>query len=661
MSRTAHSSIALVAAAVLFFAVNVISGGLFGSARLDLTENRRHTLSEGTAKILGALDEPVVLRFFFSAKLANQAPQLRTYGNRVRDLLAEFANSSGGKLRLEVIDPEPFSDAEDRALAFGLQGAALNLSGDNFYFGLAGTNSTDDTGVIPFFSPEKEQFLEYDLTKLVYGLSNPKKPVVGVISSLPLEFGPGGMQMAMRGQSRPYGIMASMRQFFEVRTLNDDLEAIDEEVDILLLIHARDLGDKTLYAIDQFVLGGGRAMIFVDPFSETAATIPPSPGQRPNPLDSHNSTLDKLFEAWGVELEGDVIVVDRGFATRVNAGGQARRRIIDYPAWITLRGDAIDREDVVTAELGTILVANAGHLVAKEGAPTTLAPLFRSSPDSMLMEVSEVRFRSEPDKLLANFAADEESYVIAARLTGEVKSAFEGPPAAAPEEGAEDEAEEGAEEGAEDEAGDETEPEAAAAAHLAEGKAPLNVIVVADADMLDDRFWLSRQTLLGQEFLVPTSANADFLINALDNLAGSSDLISLRSRARSDRPFEVIESIRRDAEQRYLAREKELQETLEETEKKLAELQSKASRDGGGAILSAEEAQTIESFRQDLVATRKELRGVQHDLRKDIESLETWLKFLNIGAVPLAVFVVAIALALVRHQRRKASAALKQA
>ncbi|MEE8544879.1 MAG: ABC transporter, partial [Alphaproteobacteria bacterium] len=337
----------------------------------------------------------------------------------------------------------------------------------------------------------------------------------------------------------------------------------------------------------------------------------------------------------------------------------------DYPVWITLRGEAIDREDVVTAELGTILVANAGHLVAKEGALTTLVPLFRSSRDSMLLEVSEVRFRSEPEKLLANFAADEESYVIAARLTGEVKSAFEGPPEAAPEEGAEDEAEEAAEEGAgeaaEDEAGDESEPDAAAAAHLAEGKAPLNVIVVADADMLDDRFWLSRQTLLGQEFLVPTSANADFLINALDNLAGSSDLISLRSRARSDRPFEVIESIRRDAEQRYLAREKELQETLEETEKKLAELQSKASGGGASAILSAEEAQTIESFRQDLVATRKELRGVQHDLRKDIESLETWLKFLNIGAVPLAVFVVAIALALVRHQRRKASAALKQA
>jgi ABC-type uncharacterized transport system involved in gliding motility auxiliary subunit len=447
--------------------------------------------------------------------------------------------------------------------------------------------------------------------------------------------------------------MAAMRQFFEVRTLNDDLEAIDEEVDILLLIHARELGEKTLYAIDQFVLGGGRAMIFVDPFSETAATIPPAPGLQPNPLDPHNSNLDKLFEAWGVELEGDVIVADRGFATRVNAGDQARRRVIDYPAWITLRGDAIDREDVVTAELGTILVANAGHLVATDGAPTTLSPLFRSSRDSMLLEVSEVRFRSDPDKLLANFAADDQSYVIAARLTGEVKSAFEGPPAAAPEEAADDEAG--------DEAGDESEPEAAAAAHLAEGKAPLNVIVVADADMLDDRFWLSRRTLLGQEFLVPTSANADFLINALDNLAGSSELISLRSRARSDRPFEVIESIRRDAEQRYLAREKELLEKLEETEKKLTELRSKASSGGGGAILSAEEAQTIESFRQDLVATRKELRGVRHDLRKDIESLETWLKFLNIGAVPLAVFVVAIGLALVRHQRRKASAALKQA
>jgi ABC-type uncharacterized transport system involved in gliding motility auxiliary subunit len=648
MNRTLLSTIALAAATVLFFAVNVISGGLFGGARLDLTENRLHTLSEGTGKILGALDEPVVLRLFFSAKLANQAPQLRTYGLRVRDLLQEFANRSRGKLRLEVIDPEPFSNAEDRAVAFGLQGAALNAAGDNFYFGLAGTNSTDDTEVIPFFSPDKEQFLEYDLTKLVYALSNPKKPVVGVISSLPLEFGPGGMQMAMRGQSRPYGIMASMRQFFEVRSLDSELDEIDPEVDILLLAHARNLEERTLYAIDQYLLGGGRAMIFVDPFSETAAAMPPPPGQQPNPLDSHNSNLKKLFEAWGVALADDVIVADRGLATRVNAGGQARRQVIDYPAWISLRGEAIDREDVVTAELGTILMANAGHLVAADGASTTFTPLLRSSPDSMLVEVSEVRFRSDPEKLLAGFAADEQSYVVAARLTGAVKSAFEGPPAT------------------EEEAGDEGETATADRPHLAESTEPLNVIVVADADLLDDRFWLSRQSLLGQEFLVPTAANADFLINGLDNLAGSSDLISLRSRARSDRPFEVIENIRRDAEQRYLARQQELEQKLEETEKKLAELQSKASG-GGGAILSAEEAQAIDSFRQDLLVTRKELRGVQHELRKDIEGLETWLKFLNIGLVPLAVFMAAIMLALVRHQRRKAGvgagagAALKQA
>jgi ABC-type uncharacterized transport system involved in gliding motility auxiliary subunit len=648
MNRKLLSLSALVAAGALFFAVNIISDGLFRSARLDLTENGLYTLSPGTRNILAAVDEPVTLRFFFSDALAGDAPQMRSYGNRVRDLLSEYVSLSGGKLRLEVIDPEPFSDAEDRAVAFGLQGAAINAAGDTFYFGLVGTNTVDDSEVIPFFSPQKEEFLEYDLTKLVYSLSNPKKPVVGLISTWPLEFGPGGLQMAMRGQSQPFSILTAMRQFFTVRTLRGEQDTIPEDVDILVLIHPRGLSKKTLYAIDQFVLAGGRAMIFIDPYSETAAALPPEPGTQPNPMDSHGSNLEKLLAAWGVSMDGENVVGDHAYATRVNAGTLARRQVIDFLPWLRVPAESLSRGDVVTAELDVLMLASAGHLVDAEGAETGFAPLVTSSQRSMLIEAGKVRFRPDPEGLLADFAADDERYVLAARLDGTVKSAFEGPPAE-PEDEAEAENEAS-------ESGEETAPRP----HLASSQEAINVIVVADADMLDDRFWLQRQNLLGQELVIPTTSNADFLVNGIDNLAGSNDLISLRSRARSDRPFQVIEDIRREAEQRFLAREKALQEKLEETEQRIADLQSKATA-GSGALLSEEEAKAIESFRQEMLATRKELRNVQHSLRKDIETVEARIKFANIGLVPLAVFLVALGLALFRYRSRQAAAALKQA
>ena len=640
MNKRTLSISGLIIAVILFVAVNILSQSSLRGARLDLTENRLFTVSEGTSRILAALDEPIVLRFFFSAKLTNQAPQLRTYGNRVRDLLQEYVNDANGKIRLEIIDPEPFSDAEDRAVGLGLSGIPINQSGEVFYFGLAGSNSTDDTAIIPFFQAENEEFLEYDLTKLVYGLSNPKKPVVGVISSYPLEFGPGGLQMAMRGQSNPYGILEAMRQFFDVRVLKKDTAAIEADVDILLLAHATDMPEQTLYAVDQFVLGGGRAMIFVDPYSETAAQIPPAPGRQPDPGATHSSSVKILFDAWGIGFDTAKIVGDRTYATKVNAGRLGRRQILDYVSWLSLKGEAMNGEDVTTSQLTTVMMASAGHITRTETAPVTMEPLIQSSANSMQIDTSAVRMRPDVEGLLVDFKPDEARYVLAARLNGVVKSAFDGPPPLPEKPKAE----------TDDKAAKEIKP----AEHIPASAEPINVIVVGDADMLDDRFWLRRQNMLGQSFVVPTSANADFLINGLDNLVGSNDLISLRSRGRSDRPFLVIESLRREAEGKFLAKEKELRKSLQETEQKIADLQSKSSGKGD-AILSAEETQAIDGFRRQMLDTRRQLRNVQHDLRKDIENLQSVVKFANIGLVPLVVFLVAIILALIRHQRRRAS------
>lgn len=627
---------ALAVAAVLFVAVNIIGDSMFRSARLDLTENGLYTLSPGTRSVLGAIDEPITLRFFFSAKLAEGVPQIRVYGKRVRDMLEEYVNLSQGRIRLEVIDPESFSDAEDRALGYGLQGATVNATGDSLYFGLVGTNSADDSQVIPFFSSDKEQFLEYDLTKLVYGLNIAKKPVVGMISELPLEYGPGGLQMAMRGQSRPYAVYTAMRQFFDVRTLDRDLKEIDEDIDVLLLVQPKDLDEATLYAIDQFVLRGGRAMVFVDPFSETAATMPMQAGMPPNPGASQSSNLPRLFSAWGIEMADDRVIGDRKYATRVGAGGRSTRPVVDFIPWLSMAGEALNREDVVTGDLGTVLAPTPGRLRALEGATTTFTPLLRSSEDAMLIEAERVRLVIDPDDLLKDFAPAGERFVVAARLSGPVKSAFDGPPPQADEKAA-----------ATESGGD----EAAARPYLSEASEPINVIVVADSDLLDDRFWLQRQNLFGQEVVIPTASNGDFLVNGLDNLAGSGELISLRSRARSDRPFAVIEGLRRQAEQRYLAREQALRGKLGEIEKELVDLQSKASG-SGGEILSREEAQAIENFREALVTTRKELRDVRHELRKDIANLENRIKLINIALVPFAVFAAALLVAAWRYRRR---------
>lgn len=620
---------AIVLAAVLFFSVNIISDAMFGGSRIDLTERKLFTLSDGTRKLLGDLKEPVTLKLFFSRSLSGNAPQIRNHADNVVNMLEEYAAVSGGSIRLEIIDPEPFSEAEDRAVDAGLSGVPIGQSGENFYFGLIGTNMTDDQESIGFFSPERARFLEYDLTRTIYGLSNPKRPLLTVISGFPLEWGPGGIQGAMRGQSRAYGIMQPMQEFFDVRVASKRFTEIDPETDVLMLLHARDLTQQQLYAIDQYIVKNGKALIFADPFSETGATLPPTEGV-PSPLDRHESVLPPLFKAWGVEVEQDRVVGDRGYATRVNAGS-GRRSVIDYVGWITPRPEALNSDDVVTAELQLpLLFPSAGHIRQTEGATLSVLPLVMSSTDAQLLEASKFRTRPDPQAMLADFVADEAQFVLAARLRGEISSAFEGP------------------------------PPGVEAKHVARSAGPVDMIMVADADMLDDRYWMSRQDMGGQEIVQPTTGNANFLINALDNLAGSADLIALRSRAEGDRPFQRIQDLQRDAEQRYLAEEQALVEKLSETEQKLADLQSKAG-EGSSDLLSAEEQKAIDEFQEQMLQTRRDLRAVQHNLRSDIEALQSEIQVMNIALMPALVLVIAAGVGLLRRRRRIASQRTREA
>jgi ABC-type uncharacterized transport system involved in gliding motility auxiliary subunit len=631
-SRRARSLTALVCLGLMLIAVNIIAGR-FLTARLDLTSERLYTLSHGTRQTLAHIDEPITLRLYYTTRLGDAVPSYGVYAQRVRELLDEYVAAAKGKLRLEVYNPQAFSDTEDRAVAFGLQSVPLDTQGEQVFFGLAGTNSTDDQQVIAFFAPERERLLEYDLTRLVHSLAVPKRTTVGLISSLPLE---GDMTAAMRGRaSRPMAIIDQLRQLDKVETLGLDLDAVPPDIDVLMLVHPQNLSPKTLFAIDQFVLKGGKALIFVDPYSELQA------GQRSRPGAPADSNLEPLFKAWGLRLLPNIVAGDRREARRVAVQVTGRgQQAIDYVAWLNLRGADINHDDVITAELRQLAMASAGILEPVDGATTKLEPLITTSPEAMKIPVDKVAPLPDVPALLTGFRSENTRYTLAARVTGPVATAFpEGPPkpAAAPTKP--------------DEPAKPEQPPSPAD-FLRQSAQPINVIVVADTDMLDDKFWAQSQDFFGRRVIVPTANNGDFVANAVEVLAGGEDLVDLRSRGSSARHFLLVEEIQRAADDRYAAEQQALQEKLKQTQQKLRELTGNNPATPT-APLSPEQAQTIEQFRADMVATRQQLRAVQGALRQDIEGLKAILEFCDIALVPILVAVAAIVLGALRLRRRR--------
>ena len=612
---------------VLFLAINVLSQTVFRSLRLDLTENRLYTLSDGTHQVLAELTEPLTVRFFYSASLAADLPSIRQYAQRVQELLETYAAKADGAITLEVIDPAPFSDTEDEAVGFGLQGAPINEAGDRLYFGMAATNTTDDIEVIGFFQEQRETLLEYDLTRAFYNLGNPKRRVVGVISTLPIN---GGYD-PQRGPTEPWVVMSQIGQLFDVRDLGIEIAVIPADVDVLMVVHPKDLVPPTRYAIDQFVLGGGKAMVFVDPFSEIAASVP----DPENPARLHNSWLPELFKSWGVELAPGLFVGDRQTARKVRAGTRDQPQAVDYLAWLALKSGNFNSDEVVTGQLGVVNVATVGALSPTEDATTEFIPLMTSTTEANLIQRMLVQFMPNPQQLLADFEASGETYVMAARLTGPVSTAFpDGQPLA---DGAAPLPEEG---------------EDGYVAQLTESTAPVQLILVADSDLLADRQWVQVQQFLNQTVAMPLADNGPFVVNAIDVLAGSDALIGLRSRGTSERPFEVVLDLQRRAEDRFRETEEVLQARVTEVEERLAEIQT--TEGGGGAlVLSAEQQDAMTVFRDELIDTRKQLRDVQLALRQDIERLGTMLKFLNIALVPLLIGVIAVVVSIARRQRRR--------
>ncbi len=629
MNKTTLGAGSLALVALLFVGITLLAKPLLRGAQIDLTSDNLYTLSDGTRNILKGLKEPVNLYFFFSDRTATPIPELKNYGSRVRELLESMAARSNGKLTLRVIDPQPFSEEEDRATELGVQGMQINAGGEKLYLGLAATNSTDGKEAIPFLDPKLDEQLEYDVAKLVYRLAAAKKPVVGWLSSLPMG---GDFDMRTGRPNPPWAVYGQVEQLYALRTIEPTVTRIDADVDVLVLVHPKDLQPAALYAIDQFAMRGGHVLAFVDPNAQAdqSGADPNNPmAQMTMDKSSH---LEPLLKSWGVDFKTDQVVADleRGLVVGMREGEAPSQHI----AILGFDATSVSK-DVITGQLDSINMATAGSLKPlgddKAGSGIKFEPLIHTSKQAGLLPVQRFSMMTDPSTLRDGFKPDGE-HVVAARVSGNATSAFpNGPPAGV----------------------------TADAGALKASAKPLNVIVIADTDLLSDFMWGQSRNFFGQSVFQPFANNGELVWNALDNLAGSNDLVSIRGRASYNRPFDRVDVLRRNAEAQFRAEEQALETELNQTEETLSKLQT--SQPGtSAAILSTEQAQEIERFREKQLDIRKRLRAVKAGLEQDIKNLGMWMKFINIFLVPLAFAGVALLVAMWHRRRRHAIAMLRK-
>jgi len=613
----------LVLLALVFVPLIVTSGRWLRASRIDLTTDQLYTLTPGALQIVDTLQRPLKLTLYFSDHATRDLPQLRSYEQRVREMLQEMAVRSHGRIHLQVIDPVPYSDDEASAEGSGLTAANGGSNDERVFFGLAGgalsgnadIDSVDDrvpekTLAIPFFDPSRETFLEYDIAKLLYELNQTTKPSIGVISSLPVNGNP------VLGE-QPWTVVQQLGQLFDVKTLDPaTLHHIDDSIKVVLLIHPKQLPVDTQYAIDQYVLHGGHLAVFVDPDAELDTTpIAPSETSDPGTPD-RSSDLPRLFAAWGVLYDPHKVVLDRARALQIELAGSN----FNHPAMLDLGVQELNRNDVITASLQRINVSTIGYFDLLPNAHTRLIPLLQSTAQARVVSTQRVLAESnDPTMLLQDYKADNEHYVLAARLHGPFDSAF---------------------------------PERAKRpGHLAVSAANAEVILVADTDLLSDRLWVEPQTILGQTMMRVFANNGDFVTNLVDNLSGSSALLSIRGRSTSQRPFTRVQALRTVADQKFLQNEQELEKELADTRRRLDELQP--AKGSQVSTITTEQRHEIEQFRQRQLAINQELRNVQHQLNAEIDALGLRLKFINIVLVPVLVALIGLLYGWRRTRRRR--------
>ncbi|HUV32094.1 MAG TPA: GldG family protein [Devosiaceae bacterium] len=582
---------------------------------MDLTEEQIYSVSPSTRQVLASVSEPITLRLYLSSALIEQAPELRVYADRVTELLRTYEQLSAGRVQIEQVDPVPFSTDEDRAIGYNLVGFNISRAAEQGYFGLVGTNSVDQLELIAVLTPAREAYLEYDLTRMVLRLARPTEPRIGVIDGL-------GMFGSMVAGRQPSVLIDRLGDDFELVQIAQGATAIPEDIDALMIVHPHSLTAPALYAVDQYALRGGPTLVFVDPLAEHGT---PSPNNRAVP-EFPNSSLEPMMAAWGVSMPPGFIVGDLNMALEIRGQAGNQSVVSDYPPWLIVDRDNLNPDDIVTNQLVLMRISSAGPLRAVEGATTTFTPLIQTTSDTMLYERATVMRREDPRTLVNSFVSSGLTETLAARVTGPARTAFpDGPP---PPSGDAPPAEAG-------QPGDQ----------VFESDGPINVIIVSDSDMLADDLNVNARG-------AAVTQNAAFVINALDSAMGGGELIGLRGRGLSFRPFTLVDEIEKAADARYRATEQQLETELEETQSRLDELRLQAATpDGESGVLTREQQDTVAEFNQRLVEVRKELREVRAALREEIDSLSNWLRLLNILAVPAVLIVIGAVVAIWRRTR----------
>lgn len=636
-----YSGLGVAAMFLVLVAVGTIVS--FLRVRLDLTEDRLYTLSDGTKRILAKIDTPVVIHFYRTRSSTDMPVFLKNYADRVEDLLAEYQQVARGKIEVKKFDPVPDSDAEDSARLDGIEGQVLSPAGlvgagDKIYLGLAVT-CLDQKAAIPYLDPQREQLLEYDLTRAIAQVINPQKPNLGLMTALPIfgqRFSP---MMPMGGGQDPWVFLTELQRDFKVRQIELTAEKIDDDIQVLVVVHPSNISEKAQFAIDQFLLRGGKLIAFLDPLSLVDSRNAMGMQNMLQRTAQASSTLDKLLKAWGLEFDVNKVLADKEYFTQVRRRDDGRPT--PEPTWLSLTPQAISREDVATADLDSLLLPAAGVFTGSPASGLTQTVLLKSSRNSMLVDKMLAQFGGGTD--IKDFKPEDKEFTLALRLTGKFKTAFpEGKPA---DSTAKPEDKEG-----EDKKADETPKSEPLKEATQEGV----VVLVGDTDLLYDQFCAQIQNFFGQKLIIPFNGNLSFIQNLVEQMMGDSDLIRVRSRGVQRREFEVVKNIQARAEQRYRDTIKRLEDDVAETQRKLNDLLANRDPKNQRVILPPDIQQEIANLRAKEARTNRELKEVRKQLRRDIDALETRLKWLNIAAMPALVAVAGLSLAVIKRKKTAA-------
>jgi ABC-type uncharacterized transport system involved in gliding motility auxiliary subunit len=628
VTRSAFGVAALVATALL--ANWLVSLTPAGNRGADFTEKQIHTLSDGTKAILGELDTPVVIRYYASRNTDYMPEDMKLHMRRVDDLLKEYASLSKGKLRIENLDPEPDTDAEDSANLDGINGQRMD--DQNLYFGLA-VSCLDKNSVIPFLNPQEETMLEYHLSKAIAEVSTPVKPKIGIMSALDMKGSSGNPMMGQRGQ-QPWVIYQQLKQSFDLVDVPMENPVLDpKEIKVLMLFHPAGITPAAEFAVDQYLLGGGTVVACLDAYSVAAQMTGggnPMMGMEGTPT---TSTLPTLLKAWGVSFEYSKVLADPAYATKL-AGDRLGLAVL------TLNKQAMPQADnVITRDLESVTLFLPGAFTLTGGAGVASNTLLKSTGGAGFVD-SQLASQLAPE-LTTTFRPSGSAYDLVTHLTGTFKTAF---PDGKPGEDKKEEAKEGENKDKKD---------AEKTASLKEGTSPGNVFLIADIDAFYDRFAYNVQQFGGMQMASPINGNASLLFNLLDQAVGSKHLIGSRSRSAIRRPFTVVQQLEADFNKQVGTKIEEFQEKQKAAQKKLTELQAQKSR-GSELYLSPEQEAEIRKLRKEQVEYAKLIREQQKDLRRQKDKLAGKIILLNVAVMPLAVILVGLGLFFQRRRSTRA-------